>query len=547
VSQSVKTTHAQPPARLLATGPSGPPPASGLGNKVESVAKSPRSVVRKPNLVIRQDDLTTTAQALAPIVAASGRVFDRAGPTKVVPSAGGGPPRAVPLTIQGVVKEAHLLARPVLRNSTGEPSATTLPERVARLYLDPGDWGLMPLKGITTAPLLAADGSIRAAEGYDPQLGLWCANLPAITLPMDVTEDQARAALHLLRGVFRTFPFADAPTAKGLGEAPRGVDFAAPPALDESTFLAGLLTAICRPSLPLAPGLLIAAPSISGAGTGKGLLVRAICAVAYGVSPHAFTAGRDEAELDKRLTAALIAAAPAIFLDNFNGTALRSDLLASLLTEPQVEVRPLGTSRMLPLCPCAFVAVTGNGLTLSEDLTRRFLLCELDARTEDPEQRAFAPGFLEDIAARRAELLAAALTIWRWGRLNPGDLKRGRPLGSFEDWARWVRDPLLTLGCADPVERLAAIKSNDPLRHRLAEILETWHRIHGSKPVFLADLAAPVVALIDPQGRGRQLVQAEAQRLVGTRVNGFSLTSQKPPGKWSKATYAVSRVEGGTL
>jgi hypothetical protein len=91
-----------------------------------------------------------------------------------------------------------------------------------------------------------------------------------------------------------------------------------------------LLTALCRPSLPLAPGLLISAPSISGAGSGKGLLVRGICEIAFGHAPHAFTACRDITELEKRIDAALIEAAPVLFLDNVNDTTLRSDLLASV-------------------------------------------------------------------------------------------------------------------------------------------------------------------------------------------------------------------------
>ena len=56
-----------------------------------------------------------------------------------------------------------------------------------------------------------------------------------------------------------------------------------PPGLDESGFLLALLTAACRPSLWLAPGFLFTAPDVSGAGSGKGLLVRAICAIAYGI------------------------------------------------------------------------------------------------------------------------------------------------------------------------------------------------------------------------------------------------------------------------
>jgi len=117
------------------------------------------------------------------------------------------------------------------------------------------------------------------------------------------------------------------------------VDLNHAPGQDESAFLIALMTAICRPSLHLAPGFLINAPSISGSGSGKGLLVRAINAIAYGIQPRAFTTGSERHELDKRLAAELVEAHPAVFLDNVNGTALRSDLLASVLTERPARVR----------------------------------------------------------------------------------------------------------------------------------------------------------------------------------------------------------------
>ena len=119
---------------------------------------------------------------------------------------------------------------------------------------------------------------------------------------------------------------------------------------------------------------------------------------------------------------------------------------------------------MVLLNSTAFIAVTGNGLTVTEDLARRFISCELDARCEDPESRPFTSGFLKDIERQRAELLAAVLTIWRWGRQNAVRLTRGKPLGSYEMWAEWCRDPLLTLGCRDPVERIKSLKANDPRR-----------------------------------------------------------------------------------
>jgi len=78
-------------------------------------------------------------------------------------------------------------------------------------------------------------------------------------------------------------------------------------------------------------------------------LVRAINAIAYGIQPRAFTVGAERHELDKRLAAELIEAQPAVFLDNANGMALRSDTLASVLTERPARVRLLGQTRMVAL------------------------------------------------------------------------------------------------------------------------------------------------------------------------------------------------------
>jgi hypothetical protein len=320
------------------------------------------------------------------------------------------------------------------------------------------------------------------------------------------------------------------------------VDTDRPPGQDESAVLAALLTAICRPSLWLAPGVVIEAPQVSGAGSGKGLLVRAVCTIAFGTPPRAFTAGHDRQELDKRIGAELVEAAPALFLDNVNGAVLRSDTLASVLTERPASLRVLGLSRMVTLNSAAFIAITGNGLRLSEDLARRFLLCTLDAHCEDPEARDFEPGFLDEITRARADLLGAALTIWRWGRQNASELRRGRPLGGFEDWCAWVRDPLLALGCRDPIERVEQVKAADPNRQRIAELFRTWCGHHGDAPVKAAELAETVRQIIDPQGRGRQYVAARLGGLAGTRCAGFVLTRQEAAGEWGAATYAVCRA-----
>jgi hypothetical protein len=179
---------------------------------------------------------------------------------------------------------------------------------------------------------------------------------------------------------------------------------------------------------------------------------------------------------------------------------------------------------------------------VSEDLARRFEVSNLDAKCEDPEARPFAPSFLAEIELRRAELLAAALTIWRYGRQNVASLTRGETLGSFETWCDWVRDPLLTLGCADPVGQIGSIKASDPRRMRIADLFDTWYRWHGEKPVKATDLAELVIKIIDPQGRGRQFVASSLSGLNGTRAGGFVLTRQPAEGKWGAATYALQRT-----
>jgi hypothetical protein len=495
----------------------------------------------KPELIVHAGNLPATAEALRDLLAQSGKLFDRGLPVRVIRPADGGPPSAMALTKHNVVIEAHRLCQPVKVNSKGEHVPETLPDRVAQMYLDmSGEWDLPPLAGVSTAPLLSVDGSVRSADGYDVVTALWCCRIPALRLSLRPSFADAQAALRLLRQTFHTFPFADAP---GRWDASLGVeviDITEPPGRDESAFLVALLTAVCRPSLWLAPGMLVTAPAVSGAGSGKGLLVRAICTIAYGIRPRAFTAGSERQELDKRLAAELIEAQPALFLDNANGIALRSDTLASVLTERPARVRLLGKTRMVPLNSTAFVAVTGNGLTVTEDLARRFIPCELDARCEDPELRPFPAGFLKNIECQRPGLLAAVLTIWRWGRQNASGLTRGKPLGSFETWTEWCRDPLVTLGCRDPVERIEALKANDPKRQRIVELFQTWWQHHGAEIVNANDLDDSVKAIADPQGRGRQYLARIVQGLAGTRAAGLVLLRQEPAGKWAAATYALT-------
>ena len=392
--------------------------------------------------------------------------------------------------------------------------------------------------------MLREDGTIGSAQGYDITTGMWLENVPdmASLVPERPTEEDARSALHYIRETFKTFCFADAETILDPNSEVAVVDTAKPPGKDESAFLTALLTAVCRPSLYLAPGLLLRGAPISGAGAGKGLLARCICIIAFGREPHAVTGGGTPDELEKRIAAELIEGSPALFLDNMNNVTLRSDILASAITERPARVRLLGRSQMVPLNASAMVILTGNGLTVSEDLARRFLAVDLDPGTEDPEARRFTTDIRLEVTKNRDRLLAAALTIWRWGRIRP-DLPAGRPLGSFEQWSRWVRDPLLALGCKDPAERVGEAKERDGRRQVITDLFLMWWTKHGNKPMPVADLHEDVKSIIDPQRRGRQFQASYLAKLVNTRIAGFILTRQAAAGQWGVATYALEKVE----
>jgi hypothetical protein len=320
------------------------------------------------------------------------------------------------------------------------------------------------------------------------------------------------------------------------------VDLSSDPGLDESAFLVALLTAVCRPSLPTAPGCLINSTSLNGAGTGKGLLVRSIAVIGSGAKPVAFTSGHNRDEFDKRLVAAMIKAKPVVFLDNFNSEELTSNTLASALTEDPCEVRLMGQSQNVPLYTRTLIAITGNGVTIAEDLARRLLLIMLDAKMEDPELRKFEPGFLDTVFEARGDLLTHALTIWRWGRQHK-TLARGKPLGSFELWAHWCRDPLLALGCRDPIDRLAEIKAADPKRRALTDIFDAWWSCHQDDTLKASDIDDGIVQLIDAKALrsdgkvSRQKLARFLTQHADTRVGGYHLEQIKDTARTRPVAY----------
>jgi hypothetical protein len=193
----------------------------------------------------------------------------------------------------------------------------------------------------------------------------------------------------------------------------------------------------------------------------------------------------------------------------------------------------MGHTVMVKLHTRTLVAMTGNDVQIAEDMARRLIKTDYDAKVEDPELRPFKPGFLDTVHQERATLLGHALTIWRWGRQNADQLRKGKPLGSYEVWAQWCRDPLINLGTCDPVDRIAAIKAADPKRKRIQTVFEGWWIAHEDQLLPAKDLHQSVIQTIDEKSGfrdgefrySRQFVARWLQSHTNTRVGGYVLTS----------------------
>src|SRR5262245_18985606 len=143
---------------------------------------------------------------------------------------------------------------------------------------------------------------------------------------------------------------------------------------------------------------------------------------------------------------------------------------------------------------------------------------------ENPELRSFPGDFLKEIAEARPQLLAVILTIWRWGRQNPDQLKRGLPLGSFSQWSEWVRDPLIPLGCHDPVERVETTKANDADRLYTLGIFEAWEESFGDREKTCTEARANEKvkeAIEGGQQLTRQKFASRLSGLIGVRLGGY--------------------------
>ena len=311
--------------------------------------------------------------------------------------------------------------------------------------------------GVINAPTMRPDGTIFSAPGYDEATRLWyhpAGNLTLPDIPDKPTKDEARAALKVLNDLLIEVAFSKENNLQ---------------ALNRSVALAAILTAVLRGAFDLAPLFLFLAYA---AGTGKSFLVDIIATIVSGRWCPVITYASTREEMEKRLGALLLEGAPLISIDNLSGD-LKGDLLAQMVERPLIKPRILGKSET-PECEWRGVLfATGNNVRLVGDMTRRGLICNLDAVEETPEEREFKFNPIAMVSADRGKYVGAALTIARAYRAA-GKRVKCKQLGSYGDWSRVVREPLLWLEEEDPVKSMDQARKHDPERLSAQELIRMW-------------------------------------------------------------------------
>jgi putative DNA primase/helicase len=324
------------------------------------------------------------------------------------------------------------------------------PPEVAKMVLarKGHNWTMPRLRAVISAPTLRPDGTVISEPGYDAETGLLLVGDRLWRqVPDSPSKREATEALAVLSEPIAAIPF--------VAES------------DRAAALALLITSVMRPSLKTAPMFAVSAPS---AGTGKSLVVDVAAVMATGRRAAVVTPTPDEAELEKRIGACALAGDQILSIDNVTHI-LRSDQLCQMLTQDEVQVRVLGSSKNVRIPATSLICATGNNLTVFGDLNRRTIQIRLDAKTERPEERHFEFDAIDLAMRKRPELVAAVLTIMR-AYLSASAPNRASPMGGFEAWSDLVRSSLMWLGLADCRGDVAAQRAADPEKDELAEIID---------------------------------------------------------------------------
>lgn len=403
------------------------------------------------------------------------------------------------------------------------------PRDVVSALASRGRWHLPEVEVVVDVPILRPDGSIVTETGPDRATRAYFLRRRdvRVDVPERPTREQAEAALGALLEPFEDFPFV-APS-------------------DRSAAQAFLLTLLGRRAIEgPTPFFLVKAAE---RGTGKTLLVNLVATIATGAPVAPTTQPENKDEDRKQLISVGIMGVPLLLIDNVE-RKFGNETLSSAVTSGVIQGRILNANRMVTVA-VPVMAATGNNVVVTADFVRRVVPIVLRAQEERPEQRS---GFrIEELVrwaqTNRWRLVSAGLTILRWYALLGRPKERVRAFGSFEAWSDVVRQALLALGMADPLDSAEREREDaDDETEVLASLFECWHARFGERPVSVRELLEQAEADEDLGDALVELVRKKAQDAAfDPRAVGHKLRSAAGSIKRGRRLEQAGRTKVGRL
>ncbi len=300
-------------------------------------------------------------------------------------------------------------------------------------------------------PVLRAGGKIELLpEGYDLESRTYTFK-SGIEYDETMTLDQG---VDILTSLTSEFPFGDWPEIKSGETGP------IKPSRSQAVVIAGMLTMFAGgllPRLARKPAFVYTSNSV---GSGKTLLAQMATASVIGEAATKAWPAREE-ELQKLLDTTVQYGKPYLLFDNLRGM-LKSSSLEAFITSSTVTGRVLGGSAEFTCPNMTVVFVTGNGVTLSEDMDRRSLYVELFVEEADVQKRKITREIDDNwvaMPANRSKILSAMWAMVRdWdGEGRDQDKRRPhntRRFASFAEWGRVIGGIVQHAGLGDCIERV---------------------------------------------------------------------------------------------
>ena len=372
--------------------------------------------------------------------------------------------------------------------------------------------GIPVATGVVSSPVLRSDGTVAAERGYDLKTGLYIdvdGGLPPL---MDVT-----AAVRLLSDVFCDFPFETAAHRTGA--------------------IAALVSLVSRPAYDGCAPLFAFDANTSG--TGKGLATDVIAMIFEGRRAARYTLPKDQDELRKAVTSAVISGQPYVLLDNVK-SKLGGASLEAAITATRWKDRILGLNQEIDLPINLVWLATGNNIALTGDMPRRVVHVRLSSDLERPDARTGFkyPNLLGYVNEHRRDLLIAALSIpARYIAAGCPD-QRLPPWGGFEAWSDLVRSALVWAGLADCDSRQTLRDDSDEETDVLAQLLEAWTEMQcpmtvpGALRLAESGLAPKLADLVSGFADKANALGALLRTHRGRVLGGRRLDRSGRPAKW---------------